>query len=220
VAISDDVFSDRWHERVPEAPLRIGEEANFVGLLSEAESMADRSVPMVRSGRLGAYFVTDIPMHDGAVEWTEPMVHLLDSYSRGGFSGAPCFADHPVIRPGTAPSEPVPGVEGAAAYAISASITSRVALVGVVIGHFRSERGENEGVAIVAPVEAVREVLDSEVLMKWRKRMDSEAAKSEVERSRRNAATADSGSTEQTEFDRFEGLTRTLVNAPKPEKKG
>jgi hypothetical protein len=177
-AIEEEVFSDRWHERVPEAPLRIGEEAYFVGLLMEAKTMADRSVPMVRSGRLGAYYVRDIPLRDGPRTWVEPVVHLLDSYSRSGFSRAPCFADHPVIQSGDVEAELEPGAGGARRWAMQASITSKVALVGVVIGHFNSD-GDNAGVAIVAPIEAVREVLDSEPMMAWRAsqatpRVDSE----------------------------------------------
>lgn len=159
--IEDWVFADRWHQRA-KAPLRIGEEAYFVGLLAEVQSMADRNIPMVRSGRIGAFYQKSIPMRDRKTRRTEPVAHLLDSYSRSGFSGSPCFADHPVVE-----GQIVKGNEKETMMGLS--ITSLVALVGVVIGHFDSE-GENAGVAIVAPVEAVRELLETEDLVERCKR--------------------------------------------------
>jgi hypothetical protein len=164
-SIQEWLFSDRWHERVVgDVPLRIGEEAYFIGLLADLESMADRNIPMVRSGRIGAFYQENIRMTSGPTQRTEPIAHLLDTYSRGGFSGSPCFADHPVIEPGTRGGP---------------TVGSRVTLVGVVIGHFDST-GDNAGIAVVTPVEAIRELLNVNELVEWREAKDLEAARAQV----------------------------------------
>jgi hypothetical protein len=199
--IEDWVFSDRWQERaVGAVPLRIGEEAYFVGLLAEIPTMADRNIPMVRSGRIGAFYQEDIPMISGATTRIEPVAHLLDSYSRGGFSGSPCFVDHPVIDQ---------------AQERGLTVSSRVALVGIVVGHFNSPMRDNAGIAVVVPVEAIRELLQTERLVEWRERRDAEAARARAEGRWDNAATADSGVGGPSAFERFKDLTRRLINAPK-----
>jgi hypothetical protein len=159
--VEDWLFYDRWDERGIGVPLRVGEEAYFIGLLPDVSTMADRNIPMVRSGRIGAFNQEQIPMASHGTRRTEPIAHLLDTYSRAGFSGSPCFADHPVIDKG-----PFGGP----------TVGSRVALIGIVIGHFRSDEGDNEGVAVVTPVERVRELLAMERLLEWRGGEDAEVA--------------------------------------------
>lgn len=203
--VEDTWWADRWAEHVP-VPLRIGEEAYFVGLLWDVPTMAERNIPMVRSGRVGAYFQRDIPMVSGSVHRMEPVAHLLDSYSRAGFSGSPCFVDVPVVN-----SRPDLGGNALA-------IGSKVALLGMVIGHFGTE-GANEGIAVVTPIEAVRELIEKDpALRQWRETMDKEAARMrEEERKEAGGAIEDAvGGDDQTEYERFEDLTRQLANTPKP----
>lgn len=204
--VEDWVWSDRWAERTSQ-PLRIGEEAYFVGLLHDVPTMADRNIPMVRSGRVGAYFQERIPMKAGDVQRVEPVAHLLDSYSRGGFSGSPCFTDHPLIR------------EHRQEEGVALEVWSWVALLGVVIGHFNTE-GDNAGIAVVTPIEAVRELLADDPLVEWRNAMDKEAIRMREEERWESAADEDRvGAEDATEFERFEDLTRKLVNTPKPDEK-
>jgi hypothetical protein len=199
--IEDWVFADRWHERTVGVPLRIGEEAYFVGLLADLSTMADRNIPMVRSGRIGAFYQQDIPMISGPTSRTEPTAHLLDCYSRGGFSGSPCFVDHTVI------DETQKGL---------LTVGSRVALVGVVIGHFDST-GDNAGIAVVTPVEAIRALLNVAELVEWREKKEAQAARDREAKQWDNASTADSGSSEASGFERFKDLARRLVKVPKSE---
>jgi hypothetical protein len=152
--IGTDDFADRVSFKV--GP---GEVVYTIGLLSDLRSMTDRSIPMVRGGRLGAMYQTDIPVRQGEFSRIEPSAHLIDVYSQSGFSGAPCI------------------VEQLSVNVAHAAVFPYLALLGVVTGHFDtysdvlSKQGEgeayetdfrvkdNQGVAVVIPIEAVREVL-------------------------------------------------------------
>lgn len=63
----------------------------FLGLLAQHPEMADRNIPMVRSGTIGAMYEPRVPIKraDGSPLHVE--AHLIDCRSYGGFSGSPCF---------------------------------------------------------------------------------------------------------------------------------
>lgn len=190
--IREELFVDKWAYQ-----LSRGDEAVFAGLLAAVETMRKRAIPMVRNGRIGALYQQDVPMWTGQYTRTEKCAHLLDCYSVGGFSGSPCFAEKPMIR--QTPEGPV--------------ISSWIALLGLVIGHFA---GDNAGIAVVVPVEAVRELLDMKVFVEDRKQKEVLAKeRRELEQSK-DAAVLGSAD-HDSELERFEDLTRKLVNVPKKE---
>jgi hypothetical protein len=192
----------------------LGDRVYFIGLLAlpAARSMVERNVPMVRSGTIGAMYQADVP-----VEWPDKSIrkfeaHLIDCRSYGGFSGSPCFFQR---------DDQVTAVkEGAAVYG---PITF---LFGLVSGHFdqyaspkvRGDIAEvgsisvpvNTGVGVVTPVERIVEVLRMEELSDERKRIEDEREK------RGEEGAALDRANDESEFERFEHLTRELVNTPKP----
>jgi len=210
--ISTESFADRW----PYNPIQPGEPVLLIGLLSDLRSMVDRNIPMVRSGRIGALYQGDIPVRQGETRRNEPCAHLIDAHSRAGFSGAPCVLEHLSID--------VP----------NARVFPYLAVLGLVVGHFDSytdvlamsgegsdyetdlQVKDNQGVAVVVPVEAVREVLEMEALVENRKQREARAKDQREREDWENAATVDVV-VGRSEFEQFEDLTRKLVNVPKTE---
>jgi hypothetical protein len=183
--IATEAFADRWPFKRG-VPIQAGDPVFLIGLLSDLRSMVDRAIPMVRSGRLGALYQADIPVRQGPFQRVEPCAHLVDSHSRAGFSGAPCVVEHLSIN--------VP----------EATVFPYLVLLGIVVGHFGSytdvlsKHGEgpdyetdfrvqdNQGVAVVVPIEAVREALNMEVLVEDR---EQRAAKAKDQRERETGIT-------------------------------
>jgi hypothetical protein len=214
--ISTESFADRWPYKAAGPPIQPGEPVLLIGLLSDLGSMVDRNIPMVRSGRLGALYQEDIPVRQGATRRKEPCAHLIDAHSRAGFSGAPCVIEHLSID--------VP----------NAQVFPYLAVLGIVVGHFDSytdvlaKSGEgsdyetnlqvrdNQGVAVVVPVEAVREVLEMEALVENRKQREARAKDQRERGDWENAATLDVV-VGRSEFEQFEDLAHKLVNVPKTE---
>ena len=131
----------------------MGETVYFMGLLEHIDSMAERSIPMMRGGVLGAVYQEQIPVRDSLrdrMEYTrmEPVAHLVDCYSRSGFSGSPVLMEMPTID-----VHHEPGGD------ISLGMSGKVSLIGVLVGHFGSP-GDNAGIAIVVPIERVRQVIE------------------------------------------------------------
>lgn len=90
--------------------------------------------------------VNDKDSHGQTYTRDEPMAHLIDCFSRSGFSGAPVYVDHPYFH--VVPlNEEIPE-KGIATYL--SNVPSFSALCGVLIGHFGSP-GDNAGVAVVVP---------------------------------------------------------------------
>lgn len=213
--IGSHAFADKWSER-SNVLVQPGDPVFLIGLLSDLRSMAARAIPMVRSGRVGALYQSDIPVHQGKMRRREPSAHLIDAHSRAGFSGAPCVVEHLSIS--------VP----------DATVFPYLILLGVVVGHFDSyvdvlpkqeDEGDhetdfrvrdNQGVAIVVPIEAVRDVLALEVLVEDRKHKQARVKAGLEKEDAESAATLDSVAG-VSEFDRFENLTRKLVNVSKKE---
>lgn len=215
--ISTEAFADRWHYQAS-VPIQPGDPVFLIGLLSDLRSMVDRSIPMVRSGRVGALYQEDIPVRQGEARRTEPCAHLIDAHSRGGFSGAPCVVEHLSVTP----------------VGDAWAIFPYLVVLGILVGHFNSytdvlsKQGEgpehntdfrvqdNQGVAVVVPIEAVLEVLDMEVLVEDRSQREARAKDQREREDRENAATLDVVPV-RSEFEQFKGLTRRLVQIPKKE---
>ena len=198
---AEEHFADTWHNKIP---IRLGEAAYFMGLFAHVDTMADRAIPMMRGGCVGALYQERIAMRDGDHLREERYAHLIDCYSRSGFSGSPVFIDHPIVNLEINESTELP----------AARMSSLVALLGILIGHFGSI-GDNAGVAVVAPVEVIRDLFRDEEIKQWKERNLRDIQKTRDLRREEGAASPDSipGT---VEFDRFEDLTRKLVQTPKP----
>ena len=167
-------------------------------------------------------YVTDVAVQarlpsGGTYKRREPRAHVIDTYSRAGFSGSPVYVQDPVVQADvTDVTEPPPVAPDAAKrrqITFATTVTSFSTLFGVLVGHFASS-GDNAGVGIVVPIEAIRELLEYDELVEWHRR--KEQAMEEADREDEEAAVldiADPGS----EFEQFEDLTRKLVNVPKKE---
>ncbi len=143
-----EYFSDVYPAGMP---IKVGHPVFFMGLLGHVDSLSDHVIPMMRGGKLGAVWVENVPVNDKdshgqTYTRDEPMAHLIDCFSRSGFSGAPVYVDHPYFH--VVPlNEEIPE-KGIATYL--SNVPSFSALCGVLIGHFGSP-GDNAGVAVVVP---------------------------------------------------------------------
>jgi hypothetical protein len=194
-----------------------GDDVYFVGLLGNVPSMGKRNVPMVRSGSIGALNQAGIPMRlpdDTVVTVTG---HLIDCRSFGGFSGSPCFVRY------------ISGEGKTERMGLRFPIQS-TQLLGMVAGHFDLKASvvlpdqENKlkvpvaaGIAVLSSAETIMETLNDEVLVKERDEDNAHSKERANEQEQDHAATADALD-EASEFQRFENLTRKLVQTPKPKK--
>ena len=178
-------------------PPVLSDEVWFIGLLTHVPTMHERAIPYVRSGTLGASYQHNVPIWDELHQQTieEPVAHLIDTHSVGGFSGSPVFLGVPDMTGG-----------------------GRISFLGVLIGHFGGPlaSGGSAGVAIVVPCEQVRQLLDLEKIVDAKERKDAETRERRERERDENAARQDVR-TVPSEYERFEDLTRQLVTTPKPE---
>ena len=65
-------FADIW-TRQHDSEIVVGDQVYFIGLLTNVPSMIDQSIPMVRSGHIGALYQDDIPARDGPTLRYEPV---------------------------------------------------------------------------------------------------------------------------------------------------
>ena len=139
-------------------------------------------------------------MRDGrSHSHSEPLAHLIDCYSRGGFSGAPLWAEGPRLVPGTD----------------ALSSKGYVTLLGVIVGHFGAI-GDNAGIAVAVPSEKILELLQDPRLIEAQQRREDMMEEKRKLRALESAASLDSGApTDESEFDRFESLTKQIVQVPK-----
>ena len=191
----------------------LGDRVYFIGLLDYFEGMVEKNVPMVRSGTLGAMYQDDVPVKTDPHTVTRLHAHLIDCRSYGGFSGSPCFVQGTVVL-----AAPEPG---------KLRLSTPGRLLGLISGHFdmlkeaetndsslKVKAAINSGVGVVATAEQILEVLTMEEIAGPRKESQDRYSSEREARSGDIAATADTTSLD-TEFDRFEDLTRKLVNTPK-----
>lgn len=193
----------------------LGDRVYFIGLLDLEgyKDMAERNVPMVRSGTLGALYQDDVPIGPaGAVRHVQ--AHLIDCRSYSGFSGSPCFVQRDIDQ-GSGPG-----------FRRGGPADNETVLLGLVSGHFDQwgharltgdlalEPGSvqvplNSGVGVITPAEKIKEVLAMD---------DLEGERNRIERERQgrkeDGATLDKVG---DEFERFEDLARKIVHVPKKE---
>lgn len=166
----------------------VGQPAHFVGLLADVPSMVKRAIPMMRSAMIGALYADEIPVRykdaRGIIQFDDvPQAHLIDTFSRSGFSGSPVFADYPSARHTVFSTGD--GVERLSEPTFASD------LLGVLVGHFgRGE--ENTGVAIVVPMEALLELLEDPRLVEFREREAARMEKRRKDEEAENAAVLDS----------------------------
>jgi hypothetical protein len=167
------MFVDAW-----DAKPSLGDRVYFVGLLANMASMAERNIPMVRSGTIGRLNQTDVPLRLPDESTMRITGHLIDCTSYEGFSGAPCFVQFTYRKLVETPS--IPG------GAIGNLEHEATLLLGLIAGHFDDWRpartsGDilggvsarvNTGVGIVVPVEAIRETLELDELAAIRRNHD------------------------------------------------
>lgn len=221
------IDDEQWAAGIPDWPqpfeMQLGDVVYFIGLLGKVEAMTKRNIPLVRTGTLGRLWQEDLPVRRGPHDATRYITaHLIDCRSFAGFSGSPCYIQRSV------PNIIRRGIESFMAT------TYRTALLGLIGGHFDDwhplrdreayeyeqvgggigdnvEAPVSTGVGYVIPAEFIRETLMRKELIEMRQEADEAAAKQE------DAATMDSVEAGEGEFERFEDLTRKLVNVPKKE---
>lgn len=208
---------DHWLQQGgPE--LLLGDRVYFIGLLSGIDAMREGLIPVVRAGTLARRLQKGCPVWDARKRETRHITaHLIDCRSFGGFSGSPCYFQQ--SRAGWIPDPDLPGGGGIGEK-------SWTGLLGMIGGHYDAwkeiESGGqanpylrstvNTGVGYVIPAEYIREALNVKELSEMRS--DSDRAKAA---SSERGATMDTAHSEESEYARFEDLTKKLVQVPKPE---
>jgi hypothetical protein len=209
-------ITDMFLDHHPDLTASLGDRVYFIGLLADLPGMADRDVPMVRSGTVGALWEERVPIRLPDRTRRFITAHLVDCRSFSGFSGSPCFAQF---------NDPLGEV---------------TPLLGLMSGHFdkwaetrpamRDDNGEqgdhaadyvgdleapvNSGIGLCTPVEKITETLHLEELVEARQQSERVVRE---ERERDAGAIADTVADQRSEFRQFEELTRRLVNVPKKE---
>lgn len=162
---------------------QFGANVYYLGLFDPVVPMAESTIPMVRSGTVGALWQPIQP------DPSKPPfdAHLIDCRSYGGFSGSPCLVQLPFPGPRDNPHAP-PFPEYLFAQARTEGFdTSRLGIMmyatllfGMLIQHI-DDRTQPEaskvGVGVVLPVERIMDVVMSEELVEQRKKKEADAPK-------------------------------------------
>jgi hypothetical protein len=190
-------------EKIAEHEIGIGDDLYISGLFARHFGK-ERNLPIVRSGIIASMPHEPLLDRDSGLHYD---AYLAEVRSIGGLSGSPVFVVLPIGR--------VRGenVSWGPRYTF---------LLGLIRGHWErpAETQDgwdpaeldtvNMGIAIVTPIQEVIKVLESEEVIAEMKKADDEHAKEDE-------PTEDSTFPEEArEYDRFEELTRKLVNTPKP----
>lgn len=175
----------------PDTGVGVGDEVVAIGLL-DVHYGSDRNAPVVRTGNLA--MIPDEPVlvrYKNGVN-RRMRLYLTELRSISGLSGSPVFVKH---------------------RASAGAELVRLSLLGLMIGHWDDRDNNHMGFGKVVPAKVIGELLDQEDLVK--KRMEAEERHLQEEG---GTAEADSRFPQETEFERFQNLTRKLANTPKPEK--
>jgi hypothetical protein len=213
----------RWFLTGDEAESREvghGDDLFFVGLFTQHPGRTSAE-PIVRFGNIALMPGEPVKMRDPSGTVSELRAYLAETRSWGGNSGSPCFIYFPSHRYGGVWMQPIETPGGVMTDEIYAEATMP-RLLGLVAGHFNvrqdiafayDETSEdlavNSGMAIVVPTEELIDLLMDESLMEER-RMTADELRNEEP-----VASADVADEAESDFDRFEDLTRKLVNTPK-----
>jgi hypothetical protein len=191
----------------------LGGQVFYLGIFAPLE------VPMARGATLGAL---DIPINVDGYRYTGD---LVDCRSYGGFSGSPCFSTLSYAVPGAAasplPRELVPRRTDGSEIPLS-PLGSVAAFCGIFTAHY-SDKNPSDGivsrygVGVMLPCDYVRVALMGDDAKNQRREWDRDR----VARERKALPSLENASATaepETEFERFEDLTRKLVNTPKPDR--
>ena len=170
--------------------------------------------PMARSGTIGALDQEGIEHDEGYVY----MAHLVDCRSYDGFSGSPVFAE--LNYAGLKPTEPPVERPKEHEEVPIGQIFSTAMICGMFTEHVDENNADGAisryGVGVMVRGEEITAALTSEGFVNERQEWDAEIAAQAATGPRlRNAGKR---SVPADEFDRFEDLTRKLVQVPKPDK--
>lgn len=175
---------------------------HYVGLLEPLNRA------MARSGTLGAVYESGIRHPDGY----EYQAHLGDCRSYGGFSGSPCFLE--LALPGL--EEVEPPVEAPPALGPVGRMKYLHLLCGMVTWHLERAVQQPEasvfGVVAILTSDEIWRALMSDDLAEDRRRRDQMGDTPEARMVQLRSGV---GGRDADEFERFEDLTRKLVQVPK-----
>jgi hypothetical protein len=185
----------------------LGGQIYYVGVF------APLNVPMCRPANLGAL---DVEIRKDEYAYR---ADLVDCRSYGGFSGSPCFAtiEYAVLDE---PLGPLPGQlprEDGSLPKLG-QVAHLASFCGIFTAHFSDEVAaagivSRYGVGVMLPCDYVRDALMTDEMRKERTVADE---KWERRKASEQPPLENAGVEVQSEFDRFEALTRQLVNTPKP----
>lgn len=187
----------------------LGSEFFYVGVLEPL----DRA--MARKGIVGAVDQIGIE-HDGG--WEYPC-HLVDCRSYGGFSGSPCFMHtmFPILR--ETPPRPDDPTMAENRDPIG-EMRHHTMLIGMFTEHLADKRSmgvaSRYGVGMMLRSREIREALMSDDLKAERRKYDAVNAEA-IDEDRPTPTQAGVSVSDENEFDRFESLTKKLVQVPKSE---
>jgi hypothetical protein len=185
---------------IQELQLGIGEELFLPGLFVNHTGKS-RNIPIVRTGTIAAMPDESISSEIGPLH-----AYLAEARSIGGLSGSPVFVS----------TGPVRNIGNDVVLESGRSFY----LLGLMHGHYRvnasktdtlGDEAINMGIAIVLPVARIIETINQPEVAQMRERED---AKNE-EKLRPVADSAEPQIIPESEYERFEDLTRKLVNTPK-----
>lgn len=177
---------------------------------------APLNIPMARSGTLGALDAVIDKSADGYVYRAD----LVDCRSYGGFSGSPCFSTmtYAILDEGFEAPEGAPLKADGSPLRV-ARVISESRLCGMLTAHYSDEARANGavshyGVCLMLSSDTIREALMTEEARAERRQWDSEreAVKAAEQPPFENLGARPSSS---KDWDRFEELTRKLVQEPK-----
>jgi hypothetical protein len=201
----------------------LGDDVFLVGLFAQHAGTDERMQPIVRFGQISRMPNDRVRIKLDEHTSTDVYAYLVETKSWGGQSGSPVFIHY-------APDRLHTGVGGN--MLLNTALPPK--LLGIVHGHFhdkgsvRADGPEddaydlplignvklNTGIAIVIPAQAIIDLLmDDEFVDERNDRVK------ERDGQQRSLVTPDvaADESEQGEFERFEDLTRKLVNQPKPQ---
>jgi len=159
-----DMFADE--EKIKANNVGIGDEVFIAGLFTKVTETA-RNVPIVRIGNVAMMLEERIPFHGGMYT-----VHLIESRSIGGLSGAPVF-----VRPNVALQV---GIDDDKPVILNGA--GKILFFGSVIGHWEVPEGftptqaeaVNMGIAPVVPAVKIREVIMQQALVEMMTKINAE----------------------------------------------
>jgi hypothetical protein len=199
--------SASFSEFIPEATIvPLGGEIIYLGIF------APLGIPMARAAILGTQ---EVPIKQPGYEYKGD---LVDCRSYGGFSGSPCFSlmDFATDEPPRVGDTERPRRPDGSVIALN-PISTLSLFCGIFTAHFSDEQAaggvvSRYGVGVMLPCAYVREALMTDEAKNERREWDA----TREARVRQDLPPLENAGADQTEFERFENLTRQLVNTPKP----